>query len=636
MSLLMEALKKAEAAKSAVTPPARIEKNYVITDELEELPEELQEVSTAEAESPEEIAEEVNAWQQQLLAETSERAAFILEESQENLPDISVDEESPLIEMLIAEKPKEIDWEAGILPEFQAILAAEPISEPIVLEDNHSNLPLEAEPSVDFESDAVATASAAPTLSFSRDIAPDRSLSELHQETSPVLKLDWDDEILAESSPPPTTPLPESLQPATGDFPAPSPTVNPGDTNLLREQQAAAQRQEIKRLFKASARTPSYRWVYLVVMFTVFIGIIGFLGLQNEELLVHYISLLNNQLSDAPTVVNLPPATSSPTPIPAHPVEVTAIKPIETNPPPPTPPQNVVGPTPKPVAPVIAKPAETQPLEAIAKSTAAPVPNKNSVPLNPATPHPAEKVAVKPSSSPSKPIEPNNSIATMQVPKNTAIQITRSAIKPQLHQNLIQAYTAFQRGENKSALTAYQTVLQQEPRNRDALLGLAAIAVRQGNSSQARQYYQEVLKYYPQDPVAQTNLLSISEQANGADRETQLKTLTRTTQQPAYIYFQLGLVYAQQNRWNDAQQAFFEAYRIDSQQADYAYNLAVSLDYLHQPQAAVTYYQRAMQLQQKQGKARSFEPEVVQQRVATLLKTAVSKREVASLLDKIE
>jgi Flp pilus assembly protein TadD len=205
-----------------------------------------------------------------------------------------------------------------------------------------------------------------------------------------------------------------------------------------------------------------------------------------------------------------------------------------------------------------------------------------------------------------------------------------------LHQNLIQAYTAFQRGENKSALTAYQTVLQQEPRNRDALLGLAAIAVRQGNSSQARQYYQEVLKYYPQDPVAQTNLLSISEQANGADRETQLKTLTRTTQQPAYIYFQLGLVYAQQNRWNDAQQAFFEAYRIDSQQADYAYNLAVSLDYLHQPQAAVTYYQRAMQLQQKQGKARSFEPEVVQQRVATLLKTAVSKREVASLLDKIE
>jgi tetratricopeptide (TPR) repeat protein len=205
-----------------------------------------------------------------------------------------------------------------------------------------------------------------------------------------------------------------------------------------------------------------------------------------------------------------------------------------------------------------------------------------------------------------------------------------------LHQNLTQAYASFQRGENTHALTAYQTVLQQEPRNRDALLGVAAIAVRQGNHPQARRYYQEVLKYYPQDPVAQTNLLSISEQVNHEERETQLKTLTRTTQQPAYVYFQLGLVYAQQNRWNDAQQAFFEAYRIDSQQADYAYNLAVSLEYLHQPQAAVTYYQRAMQLQQKQGKSRSFEPHLVQQRIATLLKMPTRRREVTNLLDNVE
>jgi len=624
MSLLMEALKKAEAAKLAVTPPpaSMIEKKpAIIEEELESVEEEL-----------EEIRDEVNAWQQQLLAETSDRAAFILEESQENPSDITIDDESPLVEMLVAEKPKEIDWEAGILPEFQAILATEPISEPIVLEDNHSNLHLEEEPSVDFESAPIETTSPAPTLSFSREIEPDLSLDELHRETPSSLKLDWDDEIAVESpSPPPVTSRFASPPQHTGDnLTEPSPTVgeNIASVNLSREQQAAMQRQEIKRLFKASARTSSYRWAYLVMVLVIFVGIIGLYGLQNEALLTHYISLLNNQFIGEPLVNVQPPSN----PIPTHPVELATIQPAQTPPPLPTPPQNGMDASPKPVAPVIAKPVETQPIELATKS-AVPIPDKHSAPKIPPEP---TKVAIQPRSSRSKPTVPENAMAMVQVPKSAAIQITRSAIKPRLHQNLTQAYTAFQRGENNHALTAYQTVLQQEPRNRDALLGVAAIAVRQGNHPQARRYYQEVLKYYPKDPVAQTNLLSISEQANHEDRETQLKTLTRTTQQPAYVYFQLGLVYAQQNRWNDAQQAFFEAYRIDSQQADYAYNLAVSLEYLHQPQAAVTYYQRAIQLQQKQGKSRSFEPHVVQQRIATLLKTTTSRREVANLLDNIE
>jgi len=630
MSLLMEALKKAEAAKLAVTPPVSpvsVEEKPVIIEEKLEIAEDEEEL--------EEIRDEVNAWQQQLLAETSERAAFILEESQENPPDIAVDDESPLVEMLVAEKPKAIDWEAGILPEFQAILATEPILEPLVLEDNHSNLHLEEEPSVDFESAPIETTSPAPTLSFSREIEPDLSLDELHREPPPSLKLDWDDEIAVEPSPPPTTPnFAPAPQPVPDDLTKPLPTVggNIASAHLSREQQAAAQRQEIKRLFKASARTSSYRWVYLVMILVLFAGIIGFYGLQNEALLTHYISLLNNQFVGAPLVVNLPPASN---PIPTHPVESTAIPSAENHPPLPTPPQNGMDASPKPVVPVMAKPVETQPIELATKS-AVPMPDKRVAPTPSMTPPKPEKVAIQPNSSRSKPTVPENAMAMVQVPKNAAIQITRSAIKPHLHQNLTQAYAAFQRGENNHALTAYQTVLQQEPRNRDALLGVAAIAVRQGNHPQARRYYQEVLKYYPQDPVAQTNLLSISEQANHEDRETQLKTLTRTAQQPAYVYFQLGLVYAQQNRWNDAQQAFFEAYRIDSQQADYAYNLAVSLEYLHQPQAAVTYYQRAMQLQQKQVKSNSFEPHVVQQRIATLLKTTVSKREVANLLDNVE
>ena len=55
-------------------------------------------------------------------------------------------------------------------------------------------------------------------------------------------------------------------------------------------------------------------------------------------------------------------------------------------------------------------------------------------------------------------------------------------------------------------------------------------------------------------------------------------------------------MYAEQNRWGDAQTAYFEAFRIAPGNADYAFNLAVSLDRLHQSQAALGYYEKALNL----------------------------------------
>ena len=58
----------------------------------------------------------------------------------------------------------------------------------------------------------------------------------------------------------------------------------------------------------------------------------------------------------------------------------------------------------------------------------------------------------------------------------------------------------------------------------------------------------------------------------------------------------LGNHYAVQARWSDAQAAYFKAYSADAGEPDYAYNLAVSLDQLHQPKLALEYYRRALAL----------------------------------------
>jgi len=63
----------------------------------------------------------------------------------------------------------------------------------------------------------------------------------------------------------------------------------------------------------------------------------------------------------------------------------------------------------------------------------------------------------------------------------------------------------------------------------------------------------------------------------------------------------LGNVYAAQGRWNEAQSAYFDAQRQEPDSPDYAFNLAVSLEHINQPRAALDYYQRALKLMQTKG-----------------------------------
>ncbi len=62
----------------------------------------------------------------------------------------------------------------------------------------------------------------------------------------------------------------------------------------------------------------------------------------------------------------------------------------------------------------------------------------------------------------------------------------------------------------------------------------------------------------------------------------------------SYLQFVLGNMYGSQQRWNEAQKAYFNALKLKPQDADYAYNLAVSLDHIGQKDAAAQFYRRAL------------------------------------------
>ena len=157
------------------------------------------------------------------------------------------------------------------------------------------------------------------------------------------------------------------------------------------------------------------------------------------------------------------------------------------------------------------------------------------------------------------------------------------------------AYEMFRAGHVEPAAQAYRAVLGHEPRNRDALLGLAAVAAREGRWEEAAGRYGQALASNPADTVAQAALIAIDEQ-DPVYGERRLKALLRSEPRAAYLHFNLGNVYAAQSRWSEAQRSYTDAWHLDSGNADYAYNLAVSLDHLARRESALDFYREALAL----------------------------------------
>lgn len=156
------------------------------------------------------------------------------------------------------------------------------------------------------------------------------------------------------------------------------------------------------------------------------------------------------------------------------------------------------------------------------------------------------------------------------------------------------AYVAYRSGSLDEARQSYLSMLAKDGRSTDALLGLAAIAQQRGENLMAAQYFARVLMLDPRNPVANAGMATLNTEDDG--NESRLKMLLREQGDSAALHFALGNLYAGQSRWSEAQQAYFNAWTLDADNAEFAYNLAVSLDHLGQGALALRYYRRAQEL----------------------------------------
>ncbi len=220
-------------------------------------------------------------------------------------------------------------------------------------------------------------------------------------------------------------------------------------------------------------------------------------------------------------------------------------------------------------------------------------------------------------------------------PLPAPIVIKHRTARPKAGSLITSAYDAYQRGDYAEARTGYQQVLLADPKNRNALLAMAAIALQGQEVALARELYLRLLDQDPADPLARAGLLAIAPSGDPTQQESELKLLLEQYPKSAPLLFSLGNFYASGQRWNEAQQAYFNALQVAREDAavshaaplagqpsapvvhpDYPFNLAVSLEHLGKVKPAINFYREALQF--AEGRPAGFDPEALRIRLQIL------------------
>jgi tetratricopeptide (TPR) repeat protein len=420
---------------------------------------------------------------------------------------------------------------------------------------------------------------------FTRDKLPDISQPmEIHSE----------DLSLAEPTPAPKRADKPALELALEEppraAPAPPPRAAPVETSYSPPDDStyfppseAVERKQAQQLFEAkeldvNPRKPFYFTVGGLVLFAL--GTVGYFWYEMQP---------KNNYKIPP-----PLAQSAPAPVGAAPAAPVAAAPEPAT----------------PAAATVTAPAGTQPaVPATAGSTprAAPAPA-------PAAAAPRNLVDVRPGAPAAAVASAAAAPQPRPAPREGDITITPARVQPD--PILEGAFEAFNAGDLAKARDAYQQVLRYSPDNRDALLGLAAVETLDKRYDLADRHYTRLLELDPRDAHAQAALIGLRGHSDPLAAQSRLKNMIASQPGVSILHFTLGNQYAAQGRWAEAQQAYFQAYSSDPEHPDYACNLAISLDRMHQTKPALEYYRRALALAgQRPG---SFDKAQISKRVAQL------------------
>lgn len=205
-----------------------------------------------------------------------------------------------------------------------------------------------------------------------------------------------------------------------------------------------------------------------------------------------------------------------------------------------------------------------------------------------------EQVAREALSGLGAPIRLDRTAAGKNIGQREPVEITDDTVI--VRERYESAALMLERNQPEEALHIYDLLLRNNPRDRLALLGRAAALQKLGRSLLAISAYEDVLAAFPGDEWAMVNLLGLVSAQSPEHALAQLERLQRLNPKTALLPAQIGMVLMAQGNFEMAARSLDRAVALDPENAKYIFNLAVLYDKWGQPQNALRYYRKCLEM----------------------------------------
>jgi Flp pilus assembly protein TadD len=167
-----------------------------------------------------------------------------------------------------------------------------------------------------------------------------------------------------------------------------------------------------------------------------------------------------------------------------------------------------------------------------------------------------------------------------QIESHDSIGLSIKVQRPGLDTNyeLNRAYTALMGGDTEVAIDVYKNILSTEPKNQDALFGLAATYHRLGDFDKARTYYGQLLAVNANHREGLNNFLALASEESPEDALAELEILEKRNPDFSPIPAQQGVVLSKIGQIDLAREKMLRAIALSPENLTYKYNLAIMLD----------------------------------------------------------
>ncbi|MEN9781887.1 MAG: hypothetical protein RL208_37, partial [Pseudomonadota bacterium] len=191
--------------------------------------------------------------------------------------------------------------------------------------------------------------------------------------------------------------------------------------------------------------------------------------------------------------------------------------------------------------------------------------------------------------------------------------------------NLKEGYDALNEDKLEVAIYYYKKALAIEPKNKQALFGLAVAYQRLYQDQQAIDIYNKMLSYKQKDEKVINNLMVAMSNKDTKEALDMLLKIQQNTQDDPVILGQIGTMYLKMREYEKSIPYLTKAIYMSSDSAIFSYNLALANDGLGNQDDALYYYQFALQ-SNLSGKIESSEINNIRQRVKDL-QSLIAKRQ---------